>query len=130
EIAAVLAAGGLPLAVYAAGACRTVYVGDSGDLATATAVLGIPHPSGYPLYVLLGRVWTVALFFLPLAWSLSLFSSVCAAAACGVLYRIARDSGVGVPAAVGAAWLLGFGPSLWGEANVQRVYALNALFVT
>ena len=28
-----------------------------------------------------------------------------------------------------AALLLAFSPSFWGEANVQRVYALNALFL-
>lgn len=119
----------LPLAVYAAGACRTVYVGDSGDLTTAVAVLGIPHPSGYPLYVLLGKPWSLLLGFLPLPWSLSLFSAACAAAACGVLYRAARVSGAGAAASAGSAWLLAFAPTYWGEANVQRVYALNALFV-
>ena len=35
-------------AVYVAGACRTIYVGDSGELVAAAATLGIPHPSGYP----------------------------------------------------------------------------------
>ena len=40
--------------VYAIGASRTVYVGDSGELATAVHVLGIPHPSGYPLVRPLG----------------------------------------------------------------------------
>jgi len=127
-----LAAAGVaavPLAVYAAGACRTIYVGDSGDLATAVAVLGIPHPSGYPLYVLAGKVWAAALFFLPLPWSLSLFSAAAAAAACGVLYLAARENGAGPAASAGAAWLLAFGPSYWAEANVQRVYALNALFL-
>jgi hypothetical protein len=44
-------------ALYASGACPTIYVGDSGELATAAATLGIPHPPGYPLYVLLGRLW-------------------------------------------------------------------------
>jgi len=29
---------------------------DSGDLLVAAATLGIPHPTGYPLFVLLGRV--------------------------------------------------------------------------
>ncbi len=117
------------MAVYAAGACRTVYVGDSGDLLTAIAVLGIPHPSGYPLYVLLAKLWSLALFFLPLPWSVSLFSAACAAAACALLYRAARGSGVGVGASAGAAWLLAFSPSFWAEANIQRVYALNALFL-
>jgi hypothetical protein len=44
-------------AVYAYGSCRTIYVGDSGELVTAVHGLGIPHPTGYPLYVLLGKLW-------------------------------------------------------------------------
>ena len=119
----------LPFAVYAAGACRTAYVGDSGDLLTAIAVLGIPHPSGYPLYVLLAKLWSLVLFFLPLPWSVSLFSAACAAAAAGVLYRAARESEASRLASAGAAWLFAFGPSFWAEANIQRVYALNALFL-
>jgi len=116
-------------AVYAWGACRTIYVGDSGDLGTAVAVLGIPHPSGYPIYVLAGRLWSRLLFFLPLPWSLSLFSAAAAAAASGVLFRIAREEGLARMPALFSALLFAFGPSLWGEANVQRVYAGNALFV-
>jgi tetratricopeptide (TPR) repeat protein len=118
-----------PLSVYVFGACRTAYVGDSGDLLTAVAVLGIPHPSGYPLYVLVGKLWSLLLGFLPLPWSLSLLSAACASAACGVLYRVCRETGVAALPAAGSAWLLAFAPSFWGEANIQRVYALNALFV-
>ncbi len=124
-----LAVGIVPFAVYAAGACRTAYVGDSGDLLTAVAVLGIPHPSGYPLYVLLAKLWSLAFLFLPLPWSVSLFSAACAAGASALLYRAARESGVGAPASAGAAWILAFSPSFWAEANIQRVYALNALFL-
>ncbi len=124
-----LGVAGVPFAVYAAGACRTVYVGDSGDLLTAIAVMGIPHPSGYPLYVLAGKLWSIVFGFLPLPWSLSLFSAACAAAACAVLYTASRESGVNRAASAGAAWLLAFSGSFWAEANVQRVYALNALFV-
>jgi tetratricopeptide (TPR) repeat protein len=119
----------LPFAVYAYGACRTAYVGDSGDLLTAIAVMGIPHPSGYPLYVLLAKAWSLLFFFLPLPWSVSLFSAACAAGACGATYRAARISGAGPLPSTGAAWLLAFGPSYWAEANIQRVYALNALFL-
>ncbi|HEX4439612.1 MAG TPA: DUF2723 domain-containing protein, partial [Thermoanaerobaculia bacterium] len=129
ETARSAAVAAVPFAVYAAGACRTVYVGDSGDLLTAVAVMGIPHPSGYPLYVLLARAWSMLMFFLPLPWSASLFSAVCAAAAVAFLYLAARASGVSPVPAAGAAWLFAFSRSLWGEANVQRVYALNALFL-
>lgn len=124
--------------VYAAGACRTIFVGDSGELVTAVHVLGIPHPTGYPLYVLLGKLWTVILPFGSIAWRMSLFSAAAAALACALLYALARlvsrpssetgDSSGAIPAAT-AASTLAFSPTFWGEANIQRVYALSALFV-
>ncbi len=114
-------------AVYAIGACRTIYVGDSGELTTAVYLLGIPHPSGYPLYVLLGKLWTLALPAGSIAFRMSLFSAACAAAAVALLFALARRLGLVQPAAVLGAGLLGVAPSYWGEANIQRVYALGAL---
>ena len=116
-------------AVYALGACPTIYVGDSGELVAAVHLLGIAHPTGSPAYVLLGKLWTLLLPAGSIAWRMSLFSAVCAAAACGLLYRLCRAIRLGPIAAVFAALLLAFGPSFWGEANVQRVYALGAVFV-
>jgi tetratricopeptide (TPR) repeat protein len=127
---AALLLGAALFAVYAAGACPTIYVGDSGELVTAVHLLGIPHPTGYPLYVLLGKLWTLLLPFGGVAWRMSLFSAACAAAACALLFLLLRRrAGVHPAAALLAALLLAFAPSFWGEANVQRVYALNALFV-
>ncbi len=114
---------------YAVGACPTIYVGDSGELVAAAYLLGIPHPSGYPLYVLLGKLWTLALPVGSVAYRMSLLSASCAAGAVGILHGVARRLGLHPVAAVLAALLLAFGPSFWGEANVQRVYSLNALFV-
>jgi tetratricopeptide (TPR) repeat protein len=116
-------------AVYALGACPTIYVGDSGELATAAAVLGIPHPTGYPLYVLLGKAWTLLVPLGSMAYRLSLFSAATAAGAVGVLFLAARRLGLDRGPALLGALLLAFSPSFWGEANVQRVYALNALFL-
>ena len=59
-------------ALYAVGACPTIYVGDSGELAAAVHVLGIPHPTGYPLYVLLGKLWTLFVPLGSIAYRLSL----------------------------------------------------------
>ena len=116
-------------AVYVAGAAPTIYVGDSGELVTAVYRLGIPHPTGYPLYVLLGKLWTLLVPLGSIAYRMSLFSAACAALACAVVSAAARELGLGWPAALLSALLLAFSPSFWGEANVQRVYALNALFV-
>ncbi len=115
--------------VYAWGACQTIYVGDSGELATAALTLGIPHPSGYPLYVLLGKLWTVLLPVGSVAYRLSLFSAACAATTVGLLCWLCRRLGLHWVAAVCSALLVGFAPSFWSQANVQRVYSLNALFV-
>ena len=127
-----LAAAGLAallFIVYAAGASRTIYVGDSGELTTAVYLLGIPHPSGYPLYVMLGKLWTLLVPVGSIAFRMSLFSAACAAVACGALYRFCRWLGLHVVAATTSALLLAFGPSFWSQANIQRVYALNAVFV-
>jgi uncharacterized membrane protein len=115
--------------VYAVGASRSIYVGDSGELATAVATLGIPHPSGYPLYVLLGKLWTVAVPVGTVAFRLSLFSAATAALACAFMYLLARRLGVSVTSALLAATLLAASESYWSQANIQRVYALNAAFV-
>ena len=115
--------------VYVAGAVPTIYVGDSGELVAAVHVLGIPHPTGYPLYVLLGKLWAVLAPVGSIAYRLSLFSAASAALACALVYRIGRQLDLPLPAALCSALLLAFAPSFWGEANVQRVYALNALFV-
>ncbi len=115
--------------VYALGACRTIYVGDSGELVAAAATLGIPHPSGYPLYVLLGKLWTLMLPLGSIAFRMSLFSAFSAALACGLLYLTVRRLGLSAIAGVFAGLLAAFGPSFWSQANIQRVYSLNALFV-
>ena len=115
--------------VYASGACPTIYVGDSGELVAAAHVLGIPHPSGYPLYVLLGKLWTLLVPLGSIAFRMSLFSAACAAAAVGVVQSSCRRAGFHPVAATMAALLFAFTPSFWAEANIQRVYALNALFV-
>lgn len=124
-----LAVGVALFAIYTAGACRTIYVGDSGELVAAVHVLGVPHPSGYPLYVLLGKIWTLLVPIGSIAFRMSLFSAFAAAGACSVVYLLARRLGCIQLPAIAASLLLAFSPSFWGEANVQRVYSLNALFV-
>ena len=66
---------------YCATLARTVGFIDSGELAWASATLGIPHPTGYPLYTLLTYFFVSALpFFEPIV-SINLFSAAAASAA-------------------------------------------------
>ena len=58
--------------------------GDGGELITTTVTLGIPHPPGYPTYILLGKLFS----FLPfgiVAYRFNLFSAVAIALAAAVV---------------------------------------------
>ena len=115
--------------VFGAGLCRTIYVGDSGELVAAVHTLGVPHPSGYPLYVFLGKLWSLLLPVGSAAERMSWFSVAAAAVTVGVIYLLGRRLDLGRAAAALAAATVALGPSFWSQANIQRVYALNALFV-
>jgi len=52
----------LPFAVYLKTSSPTVTFIDSGELALVCYTLGIPHPTGYPLYALLGKLVTMLPF--------------------------------------------------------------------
>ncbi len=116
-------------AIYGLGACPTIYVGDSGELVAAAYTLGVPHPSGYPLYVLLGKLWTLIVPLGSIAFRMSLFSVFTGAAAVAVLFRLARSWNAGQAASAVAALSFGLLPGFWSQANVQRVYTLNALMM-
>ncbi len=140
-----LLAGGLALALYVSTAAPWLTWAhngaDGGDLITAAMTWGVPHPSGYPTYCLLGRLFAL----LPLgsvAHRFSLFSATAAALAVGLLCALSlrwlrpsapqADPTVSKRArgliALGAALAFAAGPTLWSQAVIAEVYALGALF--
>src|SRR6266542_808761 len=46
-------------ALYVYTLAPTVLPGDYAEFQMCAAILGIPHPTGYPLYILLGKVFTL-----------------------------------------------------------------------
>lgn len=89
-------------------------------------VLGIPHPPGYPLYVLLSHAFA----WLPIgtiAYRANLFSAVMAAAACSLAYVTARQLGASRWTALCAALGLATGASFWRSAVFAEVYSLAAV---
>jgi len=68
-------------AVYLWTLCPTVWVGDSGELTAAAWTLGTPHPTGYPLWLLLAKAFATVFPFGSVAWRMNFFSALCAAGA-------------------------------------------------
>ncbi|MFN8503630.1 protein O-mannosyl-transferase family [Kouleothrix sp.] len=115
------------LLLYAATLLPGLGSRDTAELQWVVPTLGLAHPTGYPLYTLLGWLWCQ----LPLggtpAWRLNLFSAAAAAAALAVVYALARALGQRAPAAAIAALALGVSRAFWSQATVAEVYALAAL---
>ena len=135
-----LIAGAFALTVY----LRTVAPGldfiDSGELSAVCCTLGIAHPTGYPLFTMLGALFS----HLPTAGShvarLNIMSAILCAAAVAILALVFRRlcllalkksagaSSLVLPACTGAL-LLAFSSTFWSQALVIEVYPLHLLLV-
>jgi hypothetical protein len=118
-------------ALYAATAAPSVATlfDDSLEFQVVLPTLGIAHPSGYPLYTLLGKLFTLLIPFRDAAGRANLLSAVCAGAALGVLYLLAQKVAGNRAAAATATALFALSPAWWSQATVAEVYALHGLFV-
>ena len=114
--------------VYLLTLSRGVLGGDAGELQFVPPILGLTHPTGYPLQVLLHHLWS----YLPIgtvAYRLNLLDASFAAAAVGVTVAVAREAGAGRIASTLAGLSLAFGELWWTQAVRGDKYTLNGLFL-
>ncbi len=115
------------LGLYGATLLPGIGIGDTAELQRVAPTLGLAHPTGYPLYTLLGWLWT----HMPLggtpAWRMNLFSAVTAALTSGVIYLIGRMLGQWRVVATAAALSLATGLTFWSQATIAEVYSLALL---
>ena len=103
--------------------------GDGGELITAVVTGGIPHPPGYPSYLLLGKL-VAKLPITPIAYRFNLFSAFCGAVAAAAVVASGRRLGLPRWQAVLPGLTLAFVPLVWQQATVTEVYALNLALVS
>ena len=101
---------------------------DSLELQLVCHQLGIAHPTGYPLYVILGKLLTL----LPIgnvAYRVNLLSALSGAlTATGIGLILAKISGRHL-AGLAAGIALAISPVFWSQATIAEVYTLNSLFI-
>lgn len=118
----------IALGVYVKTLAPTVALVDSGALTVAAWDLGVAHPPGFPLWVMLTHIATM----LPLgsiAVRANLASAFFAALACAMTALAAGEVTKRWQAMLVAGLSLTFARTLWGYATVTEVYALNAFLI-
>jgi len=146
------------LVVYSRTLAPTVTPTDSGELILAAYGLGVAHPPGVPLWVMLTHLASLV----PVgnvAVRINFSSAVFAALACAILTLVVAEIVVAASCfaaprrsnkaarqssnterskapgllvfapAVGAGLLIAFSRTLWAYATITEVYALNALLI-
>jgi hypothetical protein len=124
------------LAVYVATAAPGAWWGDGLELTAAAAVLGVPHPTGYPLYMMLGHVVIRIFGFVDPGRVMTLLSSAACAATVGLIGAtlVARNRADGasgfargeLTTIAGVALVVAFSRTLWDHATYAEVYPLTA----
>ncbi len=116
----------------------TIGFHDSGEMVPAAYLLGVSHSPGYPLYSLVGNLFT-KLPLANIAFRMNLFSAFCGVLAIIMVYFITiiliqRVTKVTkqlffVPSIV-ASGILASVYTFWQQAIIAEKYTLNALFAT
>lgn len=127
------------LIVYWITKAPTVSFWDCGEFIASAYILGIPHPPGYPVYVILGRVMSMLPFSSEIAIRVNLLSVLGGVAAVFVAFWLivrivagSRDQmpeghskiGIGVGALAGAL-IMGFSNTFWSNAVEAEVYTIS-----
>ena len=125
-----------PGLVYFKTLSPTVSFIDSGELATVCTTLGLAHPTGYPVYTLIGRLFSLlplgspvqnlnllSLFFISFS---NLFLFLVLLAIFELLFPELPESWRSYISLV-STLIFSFSPTLWSQATSNEVYALNSL---
>lgn len=125
--------------IYALTLGRTVGAADTFEFQVVAPQLGIVHPTGYPLYLLLGKLWTLLLPVGQIALRLNVGTAVYALGTAVVLAAVVRELGQGVqgrpnredilPLALLIPLFFALRPTFWSQAIEAEVYTLHNLIV-
>jgi len=118
----------LGMGLYVRTLAPGLLLGDSGEFQVLASTLGIAHNTGYPIYLLLGKLLSW-LPFQTIAYKVNLLSALAAALTLSEVYLIGRHlTGKRLLSLVGSL-ILGVNAIFWWQAVIAEVYTPAAAFV-
>jgi tetratricopeptide (TPR) repeat protein len=123
---------------------RTLSFWDCGEFIACSYVLGVPHPPGSPLFVLIGRLFSIFPMAADIGFRVNMLSVISSAVAAMfgyfVVVRLVREwfgksedllprLGAYVGGVIGAL-LMAFAKTNWASATEAEVYGLSMLVIT
>ena len=117
----------IPFLVYLFTLAPTVTNEDSGDLVTSAYILGIPHPPGYPLYTMLGKLFTYIPFG-SIAWRVNLMSAFFASLAVSLFFLLLLKFFTPTTALI-SSLIFAFSREFWSQSVIAEVYTLHLFFL-
>ena len=138
-LAAVIAGAAIFL-LYIVTLAPTTAFWDTSEYIATGYILGIPHPPGNPLFVVLARVWIILLapLGLPVAVRVNLLAAFTSAAASGFFFLVAhrivwgllRDHRRALAGAAASAMLGATAFTVWNQSVVnEKVYTVSVLVI-
>lgn len=124
----VVAVAAVTLAVYVRTLAPSVLWADEGEFQYSAYALYVPHITGYPLYILIAKLWTL----LPIgdvAYRVNLMSAFWGVVTVVLTYVCIRRLGVQRPVAAASALSLAFSWVFWKQSSIAGVRTMHTAFV-
>ena len=120
----------IPLLIYLKTLLPGVGFWDTAEFQTIAHTFDIGHPTGYPTYVLIGKIFLTLFGFNSVAWRMNFLSSLFAASGIYLfslsLFRLTKNSILSLALSL----LLALNPYLWAIAIRADPHALHFLFTS
>lgn len=92
-------------------------------------VLGTPHPTGYPLFIIISAIFSWAPLPIPLFARVNLISVFFAILTLIFLYRTLRLLKLNIFLSAITTMIFAYGKIFWSQATEAEVYTLNSFFI-
>ena len=115
-------------ALYVRTLAQSLLFDDSAEFQVLASTLGVAHPTGYPVYLLIGRLFSLLPVKDP-AYRVNLLSAAAAALAVALVYLLIRQLGGWHAPAILSSLTLALTPLFWRHALIAEIYTPAAAWL-